>query len=143
MIFKFVVNKLKWLAKIPLLPHVFDAGLVLTTALFNRPRLRARELFEKAILRRNDVKFGPHRFGGIGFFVGPQEIGHLHGNGLLDLLVGKTVRDGMVANRLALPHHVLPNSGWISFWLNQPSDVGLALELFEAAYSYRRATAIR
>ena len=105
MIFKFVVRRLKWLATIPLLPHVFDAGLLLVAAAFDPLRLRARELFEQAISRREGVNFGPHRFGGIGFIVSGQEVGHLHGNGLLDLLVGKAMRDELVTKKWALPHH--------------------------------------
>jgi len=133
MIFRFVVRKLKWLARIPLLPHVFDSFLLIAAILFDRPRLRAREIFEQAISRREEIHFAPHRFGGIGFFVERNEIGHLHGNGLLDLLVGKPARTDLINKGLAMPHHVLPDSGWISFWLSRPSEACHALELFELA----------
>src|SRR5437016_4801788 len=138
MIFKFVVRKLKWLARIPLLPHIFDSALLIGTILFDRPRLHAREKFEEAISRRDEIHLAPHRFGGVGFFVGSREIGHIHGNGLLDLFVGKSARTDFVANGFALPHHVLPNSGWISFWLTRPDDATHALELFDAARNYCR-----
>jgi hypothetical protein len=36
-----------------------------------------------------------------------------------------------------LPHHVFPDSGWISFWLKSPADIAQALELFEIASMYR------
>jgi hypothetical protein len=112
--------------------------LLIATVLFDRPRLRAREKFEEAISRHDGIQFAPHRFGGVGFFFGRKEIGHIHGNGLLDLFVGKSARTDFVANGLALPHHVLPNSGWISFWLTQPDDAAHALELFDAARAYCR-----
>ena len=79
----------------------------------------------------------PHRFGGVGFFIGTTEIGHLHGNGLLDLFVGKSFRAEEVRRGRALPHHVFPDSGWISFWLKSPADIAQALELFEIASMYR------
>ena len=137
MIFKFVVKKLRWLARIPVLPQLFDAGLVIATMLFDRPRLRAMEMFENAVCRKDAIQRRPHRFGGIGFFVGTTEIGHLHGNGLLDLFVGKSFQTDQVRRGRALPHHVFPESGWISFWLESPADIGQALELSEIARKYR------
>ena len=137
MIFKFVVRKLRWLARIPLLPQLFDAGLVIATMLFDRPRLRAMEMFENAVCRKDAIQRRPHRFGGVGFFVGTTEIGHLHGNGLLDLFVGKSFRTDQVGRGRALPHHVFPESGWISFWLRSPADIAQAIELFEIASMYR------
>ena len=139
MIFKFVVRRLRWLARIPFLPQLFDAGLVIGTILFDRPRLRAMETFEKAACHRNAIETRPHRFGGVGFFVGTTEIGHLHGNGLLDLFVGKTNGAEQIEAGRALPHHVFPDSAWISFWLRSPADIGPALELFEIARTHRLA----
>ena len=135
--FKFVVKKLRWLARIPVLPQLFDAGLMIATMLFDRPRLRAMETFESAIRRKYTIQRRPHRFGGVGFFIGTTEIGHLHGNGLLDLFVGKSFRTEQVRRGRALPHHVFPDSGWISFWLKSPADISQALELFEIASMYR------
>ena len=137
MIFQFVVKKLRWLARIPVLPQLFDAGLMVATMLFDRPRLRAMETFENAIRRKYAIQRRPHRFGGVGFFVGTTEIGHLHGNGLLDLFVGKSFRTEQVREGRALPHHVFSDSGWISFWVRSPADVGQAMELFEVARTYR------
>ena len=136
MMFKFVVKKLRWLARIPVLPQLFDAGLMIATMLFDRPRLRAMEMFENAIGRKYTIQRRPHRFGGVGFFIGTTEIGHLHGNGLLDLFVGKLLRAEEVSRGRALPHHVFPDSGWISFWLKSAADITQALELFEVASTY-------
>ena len=135
--FKFVVGKLRCLARIPGLPQLFDAGLMIATMLFDRPRLRAMELFESAICRKYAIQRRPHRFGGVGFFVGTTEIGHLHGNGLLDLFVGKSFRTDQVGRGRALPHHVFPESGWVSFWLRSPADIAQPLDLFEIASMYR------
>src|SRR5207253_10227911 len=103
MMFKFVVKKLRWLARIPVLPQLFDAGLKVATMLFDRPRLRAMEMFEHAIRRKYTIQRRPHRFGGAGFFIGTTEIGHLHGNGLLDLFVGSPFRAEAVSRGRASP----------------------------------------
>lgn len=137
MIFKFVVKRLRWLARVPVLPQMFDAGLVVATMLFDRPRFRAMEMFERAACYRNTIQRHPHRYGGTGFFVERTEVGHLHGNGLLDLFVGKSNRAEAVRAGRALPHHVFPESGWISFWLRTSADIDSALELFELARAYR------
>jgi Family of unknown function (DUF5519) len=137
MMFKFVVKKLRWLARIPVLPQLFDAGLLIATMLFDRPPFSAMEMFENAVCRKDIIQRRAHRFGGVGFFIGRTEIGHLHGSGLLDLFVGKSFRADQVRRGRALPHHVFPESGWISFWLKSPADIGDALELFEIANMYR------
>lgn len=137
MIFNFVVRRLRWLARIPLLPHIFDAALLIATTLWDRPKLRARELFEQDVGNRVDIRLAPHRLGGVGFFLGDAEIGHLHGNGLLDLYVGKSGRDRLVTGAVAQPHHVFSESGWISFWLSRPNEVAAAIRLFDAASEYR------
>jgi hypothetical protein len=136
MIFNFVVRRLRWLARIPFLPHVFEAALLIATTLWDRPKRQARELFEQDIGNRANIRFAPHQLGGIGFFSGDAEIGHLHGNGLLDLYVGKPGRDRLVADGVAEPHHVFAESGWISFWLNRPNDVVAATRLFDGAFEY-------
>src|SRR5256885_11674222 len=131
MMFKFVVRKLRWLARIPVLPQVFDAGLMIATMLFDRPRLRAMEMFENAIRRKYPIQRRPHRFGGVGFFIATTEIGHLHGNGLLDLFVGRSFRAEQGRRGRALPHNVFPDSGWIRFWLNSSAAISSALYLLQ------------
>ena len=71
----------------------------------------------------------PHRFGGVEFRLGTREIGHLHGDRLLDVPFPKRVRDELVAGGLARPHHVLPESGWVSFPIATEPDVDAAIAL--------------
>src|SRR2546423_15390789 len=113
MMFKFVVRKLRWLARIPVLPQLFDAGLMVATMLFDRPRLRAMEMFENAICRKYTIQRRPHRFGGVGVFIGTTKIGHLHGNGLLEFVVRISFQGGQVRRGGALAHHVVSDSAWV------------------------------
>ena len=79
----------------------------------------------------------PHRFGGTEYRLGRREIGHVHGDHLVDIPFPKKVRDEIVAAGRARPHHILRDSGWISFYLNDAVDVekaiGLLRESFELA----------
>ena len=76
------------------------------------------------------VTVEPHRFGGIEFKVGRREIGHLHGSRLADLPFPVRVREELVAEGKAQPHHILPESGWVSFAIRDASDVPAVIALF-------------
>jgi len=139
MIFAFVVRHLRWLAKVPGAPQIFDAALLLSTALLHPRRFRAISAIEKIAQRLPGVTLGVHRFGGIGFFHGGKELSHIHGNGLLDCFVGQSNRDRLLQQGGAAAHHVFPRSGWISFFVRDPCDVEHALELIQIACAFRGA----
>jgi len=81
------------------------------------------------------VSARPHRFGGTEFVHGERrEIGHIHGDSLVDIPLPTRLRDEVVAAGRAQPHHILPDTGWISFYLRQPEDVPAAIALFRLSY---------
>ncbi len=137
MVFAFVVRKLRWFARMPLLPQIFDTMLLVATALFDWSALAVRESLEREACHSLGVKLSVHRFGGVGFNSGRHELAHLHGNGLLDAFVGVRARDSVVRSGMASPHHVFPRSGWVSFWIKTESDLPNALELMRIAQRYR------
>jgi Luciferase len=87
------------------------------------------------------VEAAPHRFGGVEFRLGRRELGHLHGDRIADLPFPRRVRDQLIAEGRARPHHVLPESGWITVSIASPEEAERALELFRMAYE--RATNAR
>jgi hypothetical protein len=80
------------------------------------------------------VTLQPHRFGGVEYVIGRREVGHIHGDHLVDIPFPKRVRDEIVFAGRAQPHHVLPGSGWVSFYLRQESDVEQAIALLHESY---------
>ena len=72
--------------------------------------------------------------GGTEFRIGRREIGHIHGDTLVDIPFPKKVRDEIVTNGLAEPHHILPETGWVSFYLRKEDDVQKAIELLKRSY---------
>ena len=52
----------------------------------------------------------------------------------MDIPFPKKVRDEIVAAGRAQPHHVLPETGWVSFYLRQESDVEQAIALLKKSY---------
>ena len=80
------------------------------------------------------VTAGPHRFGGTELRVGRRELGHVHGSRLADLPFPLLVRNDLVAAGLAEPHHIYPESGWVSVAIKGEDDVPRVLELFKMNY---------
>ena len=94
----------------------------------------ASERIKQALLSWTGVQAYPHRFGGTEFRIGSREIGHIHGDRLVDIPFPKKVRDEIVAAGQAQPHHILPESGWVSFYIREDEDVERAISLFKRSY---------
>ena len=84
--------------------------------------------------RWEGVSAAPHRYGGIEFRLGRREIGHVHRDSLVDIPFPKPVRDALVAVGDAEPHHILPESGWVSVRIRGVEDVAAIIELFRLNY---------
>jgi hypothetical protein len=89
------------------------------------------------------IASGPHRFGGVEFKLGRREIGHLHGDRIADIPFPRPIRDRLIAEGRVEPHHVLPDSGWITFRIREPADAERAIELFRLSYERARDAAQR
>lgn len=76
----------------------------------------------------------PHRFSGVEYVIGKREVGHIHGDHMLDIPFPKKVRDEIVAAGRAQPHHILPETGWVSFYLLQEGDVEKSIALLYESY---------
>jgi hypothetical protein len=74
-----------------------------------------------------------HRFGGLEFRFGRRELGHVH-RLIADLPFPRRLRDELLAAGRARPHHVLPNSGWVTAPMRTASEVADVIELFRQNY---------
>lgn len=84
------------------------------------------------------IEAQPHRFGGVEFTLGKVEIGHIHpGMGLVDIPFTKRTREALVANGEAELHHILPESGWISFWMRDDGAENQAIRLYRLSYLHK------
>ena len=95
---------------------------------------RAGDLIKEAVGAWPGVTALPHRFGGIEYRYGKKEMGHVHGDRLADLPVPRRLHDELIAAGRAEPHHVLPDTGWISVWIRGPEDVAGVIEIFRLQY---------
>ena len=99
------------------------------------------EAVRHELLVRSQVTETTHRFGAVEFWLGRRELGHLHGNRMADLPFPRRVRDRLIAEGRAEPHHALPETGWVTRRVHRPEDVAEIVALF--ALSYERAVAAR
>ena len=93
------------------------------------------ESIQKEILSWPFVTAETHKFGGTEFRLNKREMGHIHGERLVDLPFPMKIRNELVSSGRVSPHHVLPQSGWVSYWINNgEKDVPVVLELFRMRY---------
>ena len=103
-----------------------ESGRMLDVDVFKRVRTE--------LMSWPGVTSQPHRFGGTEFRVNGREMGHMHGGRFADLPFPMSIRNELVKDGRALPHHVLPNSGWITFLINEEADVTALINLFRMQY---------
>jgi len=94
----------------------------------------AHHKIHEAVTGWANVTAQPHRFGGTEYRLGRREIGHVHGDHLVDIPFPRKVRDEVVTAGLAMPHHILPDSGWVSLYLNESVDVDKAIGLMRTSF---------
>jgi hypothetical protein len=76
-----------------------------------------------------------HRFGGTEYRLGERrEIGHTHGDAVVDIPVPIRVRDELIAAGRAERHQAVPEIGAVSVYLRQPEDVVRAIEILRLSY---------
>jgi hypothetical protein len=92
------------------------------------------EQIKQAVLSWPDVTAEPHRFGGTEFRIDRRELGHIHGDSLVDIPFPTKARNRIVESGRAQPHHILPESGWIGFYLHEEADIQNAIELLHLSY---------
>ena len=96
---------------------------------------------EREVGSWDGVTTHPHRFGGTEFRLGRRELGHLHGERWADLRFHQGIRDMLVETGRAQPHHVLPETGWVSKQIRSDEDVAEVIELFRLSYERARVGA--
>jgi hypothetical protein len=84
------------------------------------------------------IEAQPHRFGGVEFTLGKVEIGHIHPSmGLVDIPFTRRTRDALIHTGEAEPHHILPETGWISYWMRGAGAADQAIRLCRLSYLHK------
>src|ERR1044071_6517941 len=96
--------------------------------------LNAQVFITQTLISWEGVSTAPHRFGGVEYRLGTRELGHIHGDHLIDIPFPKKVRDEIVSSGLAEPHHILPKTGWVSYYLRVDEDVQKGIAPLRRSY---------
>ncbi len=95
----------------------------------------AKKTISEAVAGWPGVTQRPHRFGAVAFFLGERrEVGHIHGDQVVDIPFPIKVRDELIAAGRAERHRFVPDSGAVSINLRKPEDVTRALELLRLSF---------
>lgn len=92
-----------------------------------------REAVIREVSTWDGVSVHDHRFGGVEFRIGRRELGHLHPR-FADLPFTREMRDELVSSKRAKPHHILPESGWVTVPMRNPEEIRNVIELFRLNY---------
>ncbi len=98
------------------------------------PVKSASDKINSAIMECDGITSGVHRFGGTEYKLVKREIGHIHGNYLIDIPFPLKIRNEILAKGDAQVHHILPESGWVSIYLRNDEDVERAIDLLKKSY---------
>jgi len=93
----------------------------------------ANEAVIREVSSWEGVTVHDHRFGGVEFRVGRRELGHLHAR-FADLPFPRRIRDELIAAGRARPHHVLPDSGWVTVPMRTSDEAKGVVELLRQNY---------
>ena len=116
---------------------LFDALLNLWTLLSNPKLLDYIDELETEVLSWDNTTSTTHKYGGLQLNYDRKELGHIHSNGLVDMLLSKKVKLQLIqVYSRVQDHHSFKNSGWISFYIKDVEEKDFAIELFALAYKY-------
>ena len=97
-----------------------------------------QEAIDHEVLNWEHIQSASHRFGGIEFNLQLNEqtieIGHVHHGSMLDILFSSKIRDILLAEGKTDPHHLYPETGWVSYYLRSEADVAGASWLLRLSY---------
>jgi len=133
--FDWVVKYLRPLKHVPVLPHVFDVFLKIVSLIRHKHVLDYMDEIETEVCSWQHISISAHKYGGVQFNTKNRELGHIHGNGLLDILLSRQQKSLLMKKYPVEDHHVFKNSGWISFRIKTPEDKQTAVELLRYVYN--------
>lgn len=133
--FLFVIRYFGFLKFIPGLAILFDGWLKLWAFITHPDKLDWIDEIEAEVLTWDDTKTTTHKYGGLQLNYAGKEIGHIHSNGLLDMLLSRKLKEQLMLDTRVKDHHTFKNTGWISFFIRTKQDADYALELLRVGYA--------
>jgi len=135
---KSIAKKLSFFKNIPLLPILIDEQIKIFT-LFFRPVIFSKMIdFVKSIKNFVNIESKYHRYGGLEFRINNKEFCHIHGDGLIDILLDRKTAQTLIENKICSEHHINGGTGWISYQIRNETIVGQVVQIAKCAYKLRK-----
>jgi hypothetical protein len=130
----FVVKRLSFLKAVPLLAPIFDSWLKLWMFIVRPEMLDWLDEIETEVLTWDGMSGRLHKYGGMQLDLHGHEIGHIHSNGIMDVLFSRQFKQELMKEGRIQDHHVFSQSGWISFHIDSVKDKEYAKHLLALSY---------
>jgi hypothetical protein len=98
----------------------------------------AYNLIHQEVAAWEGITHRPHSFGGTEYDYNGKEIGHIHGDAIVDILFSVAIRKELVETGKASAHHILPETGWVTVYLRTEEEVKNAIELLRYSYELKK-----
>src|SRR4051812_35643007 len=105
MIFSFVVRYLNFLKGIYPLPFLFDIFLMIFTWVFKNEIYKTVTHVDQEVSAWPGMNVTLHKFGGFQFNLNGREIGHMHSNGVVDILFDLQTKKVLLGSYRLEDHH--------------------------------------
>ena len=136
--FRFTVKYVGFLKRVPLLPQIFESWLKIGSLVVTPQVLTVIDEIETEVSKWDGITIGNHKYGGIQFNRNGREIGHIHGNGMLDIPLTRKLKQQFIEQGKLLDHHTIKDTGWSSFEIHTLTDKDRAIELLRESYELRK-----
>jgi len=129
-----IAKNLGFLKRIPLLGILLDDQIKLMLFILKPKVFRKMIRIVREVRTWKGVTTSNHIYGGIQFNYQGFELGHLHGNGLLDIRINRKMKEKALIQKDVFQHHILGDSLWLSYKIRNHSKEEVALELLRKMY---------
>jgi hypothetical protein len=134
MLFAFVVKYLNFLKNLYPLPLIFDVLLMIFTWAFRHEVYLAVSKVDQTVSAWPGMKITLHKYGGFQFNVYDKEIGHMHSNGVVDILFDLKTKQQLLSESALQDHHTFKDSGWVSFYIRKKDDAEEVISLLKLSF---------
>jgi len=131
------IGKFSTLKKMPILPILFNEHVKLYTLFFKPKIFMKMQEFIQSVKAFDNVTSKFHRYGGLEFNINQREFCHIHGDGLIDIILTNSLAINYFREGICTPHHILKQSPWVSYQITKASDITEAIKLAQIAYQLK------
>jgi hypothetical protein len=121
-----------------MLAWIADAFMMMGYSLFKPQIVKVIDDIEEEVSQWEGITTSIHPYGGRQFNYHNKELGHIHGNGVLDILFNRAIKTRLVNEGIANEHHTFKKSGWVSFYLKNVADYETGIQLLKLAWRCKK-----